>query len=200
MRLKYTYWYFTKALSPHQCEEIINIASKQPYRPGAIEGSVVAGKTEVNPIYRQVSITTLSDPKIYNLLNPFIHRANKNAGWDFQWDWNEASQFTIYNKGDHYQWHNDQIEPIKDPRKTLHNKIRKLSLSLQLSDSSQYEGGDFQFRWLLDKLAKVKTVTVKKKERGSIIIFPSFVFHRITPIKKGTRLALVNWSLGERFK
>jgi len=196
MKLKYNYWYFTKAISPAQCQRIIKTATKMPYTTGTIEGNPEADKPEIDPKYRKVKITSISDPEIYSLLNPFIHGANKSAGWNFQWDWNETSQFAMYNKSDHYEWHHDEAEPFK----IYNNKVRKLSLSLQLTDPSRYEGGDMQFRWL-DAHGEPTTETVKKsKDRGTIIIFPSFVFHRITPIKKGTRLALINWSLGEKFK
>jgi len=168
-----------------------------PYEKGTIEGSAEEDKTEIDTKYRKVKIASISDPEIYNLLNPFIHGANKSAGWNFQWDWNETSQFAIYKKGDHYQWHNDQLAPRKH---FYNNKIRKLSLSLQLTDPSRYEGGDLQFKWLNGK-AELEIATPKKiKDRGTIIIFPSFVFHKITPITKGIRHALVNWSLGEKFK
>ena len=190
--LKYRYWYFTKALSPEKCQEIIKAASTKTQHLG----------TTYRPRKhsRKSTVAWVADPKIYNLLNPFIHSANKNAGWNFQWDWNESSQFTIYNKGDHYGWHIDTQPPNPSSNQNFKNKIRKLSLTLQLTDPSQYEGGDFQFKWL-DKDAKVKIVTVKDaRDLGTIIIFPSFIFHRITPITRGTRQSLVNWSVGKVFK
>ena len=189
--LKYKYWYFTKAINPKTCQEIIKAASTKVQRPGTTYLPLKHG--------RKSTIAWITDPKIYNLLNPFIHRANKNAGWNFQWDWNEPSQFTVYNKGDYYGWHIDTKPPKPSPNKNFNNKIRKLSLTLQLTDPSQYEGGNFQFKWLEDD-AKIKTTTVNgARDLGTIIIFPSFLFHRVTPITKGTRQSLVNWSLGEVF-
>jgi PKHD-type hydroxylase len=192
--LKHHYWYFTKAVTPEKCQDIIQAASKKTPRAGTTRKPQSAQG-------RQSTISWIADPKIYELLNPFIHKANKNAGWNFQWSWNETSQFTVYNKGDFYQWHMDSSAPMSSPvNHPYHNKIRKLSLTLQLTDPSQYKGGDFQFRWL-NSDAQRETVTVKDaKDLGTIIIFPSFLFHRVTRITKGARRSLVNWSLGDSFK
>ena len=196
--LKHKYWGFVKAISPQQCQDIIKVASTKIQQPGTIAG---VDQLNIVKLGRKSKIAWIGEQWIYNLLNPFIHTANRNAGWNFQWDWNETSQFTIYGKGDYYGWHIDQsVIPKKDKNKNFNGKIRKLSLTLQLTDSSQYEGGNFQFRWL-GKDAKIKTETVKKvRDLGTLIIFPSFMFHRITPITKGRRQSLVNWSLGKLFE
>ena len=36
--------------------------------------------------------------------------------------------------------------------------------------------------------------------KGSIVIFPSYIWHRVSPVTKGTRLSLVQWNLGPGFK
>ena len=51
-----------------------------------------------------------------------------------------------------------------------------------------------------DKKDFVKITTVDDaKDIGTIIIFPSFIFHRVLPITKGKRESLVNWSIGKPF-
>ena len=74
-----------------------------------------------------------------------------------------------------------------------HGKPRKLSLSVQLTDPSQYEGCDLQFQ-VSDK------VGVAPRKRGTVIAFPSFFLHRVTPIISGTRKALVAWATGPEFR
>ena len=98
----------------------------------------------------------------------------------------EHLQYTIYHgsEGGHYDWHVDQ-----GPLRTR----RKLSISVQLSDPSQYEGCDLQF------YAGNKTETAPR-ERGTVIAFPSYVLHRVTPCTKGTRKAIVAWTTGPQFK
>ena len=190
---EHNYWYFIKAINPQKCQEIIECASEKIHKAGTTDDSN-------DQDYRKSTVAWISDSKIYDLLNPFIHAANNNSEWNFQWDWNEPCQFTIYNKGDYYQWHNDIIPRIASSNKNLSNKIRKLSLTLHLTNPSEYEGGDFQFRWL-SKKGRLKTTTVKNlKDIGTIIVFPSFMLHRVTPVTRGIRQSLVNWSLGKDFE
>jgi PKHD-type hydroxylase len=71
----------------------------------------------------------------------------------------------------------------------------KLSVSLQLSDESEYEGGELQFL-----NTGQNSMYTAPKERGTIIIFDSRVKHRVRPIKKGARKSLVAWMVGPRWK
>ena len=151
---------------------------------------------------RDCKVAWINDKWIYDIINPFIHRANKEAGWNFQWDWNEPSQFTIYEKGQHYGWHADQgAGVIKHKSNNINGKIRKLSLTLQLTNKEEYEGGDFQFMWIQDnKKGLLNTITVDDaKKIGTVIVFPSFIHHQVLPITKGKRESLVNWSIGNAF-
>ena len=70
---------------------------------------------------------------------------------------------------------------------------RKLSFTVQLSDSNDYEGGDLQFGPVIESKPEIK-------KKGNITIFPSYVWHRVTPITKGDRYALVGWIHGPTFK
>ena len=82
----------------------------------------------------------------------------------------------------------------------FNKKIRKLSLTCNLSDPKDYSGGElqFQFRNSSDP-TKIDTCS-GLLPRGSIIVFPSHVWHRVTTVTKGTRYSLVMWSLGYPFK
>ena len=89
--------------------------------------------------------------------------------------------------------------PSHDPEgKYRKGKVRKLSVTCQLSDPNDYEGGNLE----LGELSEDMTLKIYKaeKQKGSITVFPSFVYHRITPITKGTRYSLVVWNLGVPFK
>ena len=195
MMLKHNYYYFKKALSSKICQKILKAGRKKIIE----EATTFKG---MNKVKRNCKIAWIEDAWIYDILNPFIHTANRKAGWNFQWDWNEPSQFTIYDKGQYYGWHADQfISPLKHKSKNIDGKTRKLSLTLQLTDKTKYKGGDFQFKWIQDKKDLVDVITVDDaKELGTIIIFPSFIWHRVQPITKGKRESLVNWSIGYPFK
>ena len=99
-------------------------------------------------------------------------------------------QFARYNVGDFYNFHQDAgHNPIDYEEET-----RKLSMTVQLSDPDSYEGGEFCFYngGLEDD--------VMMQEQGSIIIFDSRMWHRVSPVTKGVRYSLVSWSLGPAFK
>ena len=196
MILKYNYWYFKKAVPIKTCEKILKAGRKK------IKGKAGVGPgAKINPLVRDCKTAWIDEKWIYNIINPFIHIANKNAGWNFEWDWNEKLQFTIYQKGEHYSWHSDQNSNLyKEKNKHFNGKIRKLSLTLQLTDKKKYEGGDFQFKWIKDKKDLVEVVTVDDaKDIGTIIVFPSFIYHQVSPVTKGKRESLVNWSIGKPF-
>jgi PKHD-type hydroxylase len=98
----------------------------------------------------------------------------------------EDMQFTIYEETEsHYTWHMDMGDNSKAPR--------KISMVLQLSDPSEYEGGELQ---ILDK-AEPETIN---KQKGLITLFPSYTLHRVTPVTKGVRYSLVVWVCGPALK
>jgi PKHD-type hydroxylase len=70
---------------------------------------------------------------------------------------------------------------------------RKLSLTVQLSDPAHYEGGVLQF------MLNQKIVDAPK-ERGTVIVFPSFMMHRVTPVERGVRRSLVGWVSGHPYR
>ena len=96
----------------------------------------------------------------------------------------EGLQLTNYDDADEgmYTWHQDYAALVS----------RKLTLVVQLSDPSEYEGGDLQI-----STGPVHTV---KKQRGFITAFPSWALHQVTPVTKGTRQSLVAWISGPDFK
>ena len=66
---------------------------------------------------------------------------------------------------------------------------RKLSITFQMSDAAEYEGGDLEF----NASGRIETAPKKK---GQLILFPSYCLHRVAPVTKGTRRALVAWVVG----
>lgn len=71
--------------------------------------------------------------------------------------------------------------------------IRKLSISIQLTDPKEYEGGELL-------LYGSEKPTVMDKEQGTLIIFPSYVLHEVKPVTKGERNSLVCWITGKPFR
>lgn len=211
MNLQNYYYYFQSALTPRFCDELLKYGKSQQEQL-ALTGGQTNKVNQGKPLdekdildlkkKRDSNIVWLSDRWIYKEIQPFIHQANRLAGWNFDWSFSEACQFTKYGPGQHYGAHCDSWEaPYDNPSNPdTHGKIRKLSVTCSLSDPSEYEGGEleFQFRNQDDPTPKKKCVEILP--RGSICVFPSFVWHEVKPVTKGIRYSLVIWSLGYPFR
>jgi len=215
MRLSNYYYYFQNALSSKFCDEVIAYGKKHQEQI-ALTGNIQKGhrdlkekplsKKETTDLKkkRNSNIVWMNDRWIYDQIQPYIHQANKAAGWNFDWDWSESCQFTKYGKGQYYDWHQDGWEGSYNTPGNLntHGKVRKLSVTCSLSDPKDYKGGELEFNFCNPE-KKEKENIKKCKEilpRGSIVVFPSFVWHRVCPVLKGTRYSLVIWNLGYPYK
>ena len=145
----------------------------------------------VNKSYRDSRITWL--PKnddwmwLYNKVGMYAKRAN-DAMWDFDISFmNEQIQYTEYDESyqGKYDWHLDFGSGA--------SSLRKLSVVIQISDPADYEGGDLQFY-------TSKSISTVCKDKGTVICFPSYFRHRVTPVTKGKRRSLVLWVSGRPFK
>jgi len=208
MNLQNYFWYFKKAIPDHICDDIIKygLQTKEQMAVTGNYGDKKLNKREIKDLKkkRDSNIVWLSENWIYKELHPYIRQANTNAGWNFQWDYSEACQFTKYNKGQYYDWHCDgwggSYNKPNDPQS--HGKIRKLSVTLSLSDNKDYKGGELEFDMRNKDPDKKRNTMICKQIRpkGSMVVFPSFVWHRVRPITKGSRYSLVIWNLGWPFK
>ena len=99
-------------------------------------------------------------------------------------------QLGKYKAGDFYTEHMDC--------NLLNNASqRKLSVTVQLSHSKEYKGGEFEVMYIM------RGKTIKKKikgQKGSVFIFPSWMEHRVKPVTKGTRYSVVQWFAGPPWK
>ena len=140
----------------------------------------------------------------------YIQRANReNFLYDLRNIDGESMQFTRYEAGQFYGWHNDaglatQYKPVsvgnrseglgKDFMNENIEIIRKLSFTLQLSDPDDYEGGNVQF---LDESGKSYFAP---RQRGCLVLFDSRTSHRVLKVTKGIRKSIVGWTVGPRWK
>ena len=208
MNLANSYYYFTSLIPSRICDDIVKygLQIKEQMAVTGGFGNQKLNRQQVKDLKkkRDSNIVWLAENWIYKEIHPYIREANINAGWNFQWDFSEACQFTKYNKGQYYDWHCDSWEHTynkpNDPN--THGKIRKLSVTLSLSDEKDYKGGELEFD-LRNKDPDKKRNTMICKEirpKGSMVVFPSFLWHRVRPITKGSRYSLVIWNLGWPFK
>ena len=208
MNLTNHYYYFTSAIPERICDDIVRYGKQLENQLGTtgVYGDVKKlNQSQIKDLKkkRDSDIVWMSDRWIYNEIQPYVKAANERAGWNFQWDWSEAMQFTKYTKGQYYDWHCDGWDqPYNYPNEPTHGKIRKLSVTLTLSSPKDYKGGELEFDFRNqdpDKKPNIK----KCKEilpKGSLVVFPGFVWHRVCPVKKGSRYSLVIWNLGWPYK
>ena len=205
MNLKYYYWYFKAAIPERICDDIVRYGKEQK-KETALTGD--AGKDitkiELKNIQkkRKSDVVWMHDRWIYKEIQPYIHQANASADWNFDWDWSESCQFTEYKKGQFYDWHCDtHPEPyINHENSNTHGKQRKLSVTVSLTDPDEYEGGDLEFDFRNTDEGSQPSICDEIRKKGSVIVFPSFVWHRVKPVTKGTRHSLVCWNLGYPFR
>ena len=177
--------YFSKdfAISPEQCDELIARYDSLGY----VEGTIAGVKEEHirSTLVHWVDSVDLINRALYG----FILEANtKFFGYDI--NTYEPVQFTKYEVGDMYIWHKDSYSEDQ----IQENNQRKLSASLILSDPKDYEGGVLEF------FDGINDPIRPPQNKGTIVIFNSSDWHRITEITKGVRYSFVIWTTGARFK
>ena len=208
MNLKNYFWYFSGALTHRFCDHLIeyakdkkeNIAKTGAYNQDGLSKKQIKDLKKK----RDSNVVWVDDDWVFREILPYVRRANENAGWNFEWDRSESCQFTKYAPGQFYDWHCDSWEePYNNPKDTkTHGKIRKLSVTCSLSNPEDYDGGELQFNLNTPERNKKQNLVTCNQitSRGSIVVFPSFVQHRVVPVTRGTRYSLVIWNLGDPFK
>ncbi len=166
-------------LTPEECDEIIRISQLVP------EENAVAGYPDVRPTDRSSRLHWLYPSEEHKWIYDKMDAAVQSANAAYQFDllgFMSGIQFTKYHTGDFYDWHLDIG--------AAGYSTRKLSLTVQLTDPAEYDGGDLEFMFAKG---------FQCRERGSITVFPSYLPHRVTPVTRGTRMCLVTWVDGPAF-
>ena len=210
MNLENYFYYFKSAVPEHICDDIVRYGKSIQDEMAVTGGYGDPKRLDKNQLKdlkkkRNSDIVWMSDKWIYNEIHPFVRSANVQAGWNFEWDFSESCQFTKYTKGQFYDWHCDSWnKPYirENSNAPDHGKIRKLSVTVTLSDPKDYKGGELEFDFRQNDPDKPNK-KIKCKEilpKGSLVVFPSFVWHRVCPVTKGERNSLVIWNLGYPFR
>ncbi|MBD1146406.1 2OG-Fe(II) oxygenase [Pelagibacterales bacterium SAG-MED28] len=187
--------------TPEQCDHIIRIGQSEDQAAAKIG---TATQTEKNLDPTKIKDTGVNDSKkrittiswlpfnrpdtilMYKKIDTLVRNINCNH---FGFDGiqiTEQAQYTEYPTGAFYEWHTDNDTDMR-----LQPPVRKISMTLLLSDEKDFEGGDLE---MIDDAKR------PKMKRGHAIFFASFVRHRVTPVTKGNRKSLVMWFGGPPFK
>ena len=173
--------------SPKQCQMVIDKGMSLKKE----EAKVGMGKLE-GGLDSKKRITTISwipfkdMPEMYKDIEATMLKANNNHFGFEGMQLTEPAQFTHYLEGGFYDWHMDN-----DVQGKHQQPVRKISMTLLLSDPSTFEGGE------LEIMSKGKTAKLKQ---GQAIFFASWLQHRVKPVTQGERKSLVMWFGGPSFK
>lgn len=170
-------------LSPGECEAARRLFPPFPPHQAAVNASPV--DAHVAPTVRRGRAVFLSvEPRskeaeaLCERLSAQIRSVNDRL-YKFDLAEHEDPQLAEYTVGDHYDWHLD-LGPGRA-------RLRKLSASVQLSPADGYDGGELEIRG----------AGAVDRAEGTLIIFPSFLLHRVAPVTRGVRYSLVAWASGE---
>lgn len=194
------YW-FKSALTQEEVTKIINMASELPIERATTIGSN-GEEVEANDPNGVRSSMVKWIPQdgnwnwLYNKMLAWAKEANDTV-WKFDLiSAPENIQYTEYyaHENGHYDWHQD-IGPGALPSR------RKVSITVQLSDSDEYVGGDLQITsGGTDSETGGLSASTCPRGRGVAVLFPSYMMHRVSPVKEGTRRSLVLWVGGAHYK
>jgi PKHD-type hydroxylase len=158
------------------------------------QASIIGGDDPTSIRVSSVKFHTRTEDNywIFDRFNTALTEANDQF-YGFDLNGYDAFQYTEYyaEQNGNYNWHIDMILGRSYlPQDMI--QPRKLSMSFLLNDD--FEGGEFQIAQGGEDTAETVQLT-----KGQMVIFPSFITHRVTPVTKGTRKSLVIWVRGPKF-
>ena len=161
-----------------QLDWITNYCNNMDLQPGAT--------LEYYENYRKSSVSTIENGPdvawLFHAVGDIAHKLNSKY-YRFNLSVLDTIEYVVY-KGEEdgrYDWHHDYNEGL--------SPSRKLTMVIQLSDPSEYEGGQLEL---------FENIQIPK-QKGLVAMFPSFAYHRVTPVLSGTRKVLVAWIWGPPF-
>ena len=199
MNTKFNYFCYENAVPHHICDKIISLINNSKKNLGVIGGTSNDDRKGVNKKIRKSHVAFDDAWWVYRWTHPYIRKGNEDGGWNFEWDQSEPFQLTEYRPGEFYKWHTDQFHiPFGEKESSsVRGKIRKLSAVINISDPKDYTGGELEFDF---RDGSPPLICKEIKPRGSIVVFPGFVYHRVKPVVEGTRYSLVCWAQGNAWR
>jgi PKHD-type hydroxylase len=177
-------------LTDQDVQSIIDESETYPSQDAYV-GSEKNSKVDIaNSDIRRSTISWVNSSRIGSMVWDYAVQANRRA-FGFDISCVGDIQYTKYSSDNigKYNWHHDTFWADPTPYQ------RKLSMVIQLSDPSEYEGGEFEYdpQYILPDKDDLK-------KKGTVFVFPSYIPHRVTEVTKGERKSLVSWIEGPRFR
>jgi PKHD-type hydroxylase len=180
-----SFWKWDNVLSPQFCKTALDSVNWENTEEGSV---LYEGDFIVDEKYRATDVVWQNYMQPLGCIaTTYMGAANSAAGWNYDINWQENTQIGRYkseNTG-HYDWHQDTFMPENGVQ-------RKLTCVILLNDPSEFEGGELQLK--VDGGSNLLTSV------GSIIVFPSFIEHKVAPVIKGVRYTAVTWAHGPAFR
>ena len=179
------YYFFPKPFTDEEIAQIIAYGDSLPKQRALVGGA----EKSVESDYRKSEIAWIDQTQeaswIYDKITPLVQEANYQM-WNYDlWGYQDSIQYTTYyDQGGHYDWHSDVGPNMSN---------RKLSCVIQLSEPDEYEGGELQ-------LLRGRMQENMPKGKGCVVVFPSYLLHRVSPVTKGKRISMVIWVGGGHYK
>ncbi len=188
------YYWFKNGLSEAEVNQVISLASELPEAERATTiGSEDGGSTRSSMV-KWIPQTDEWDWLYKRMMN--LSKEANNELWKFDLKTAlESIQYTEYyaSENGHYDWHQD-IGPGDLPSK------RKVSITIQLSESEEYEGGELMICTGSNGTGQLDNNMICQRGKGVAVLFPSYMMHRVSPVTKGVRKSLVLWVGGSHYR
>ena len=175
------YYKWDGVISSKECEKIITEYKDSEFLIG------IANTTVRTDVRRALIHWVDEESMLTRMVMSFMTEANGKF-FGYRMNGSEAVQFGKYGEGGKYDWHADTHDASEQT-------MRKLSTIVQLSNPDDYEGGEFQF---FNGVGEPEDLKIQSQ--GSVIVFDSRDWHRLTPITSGVRYSLAQWSQGPKFQ
>lgn len=187
------YYWFKSGLSHEEVDKVIKLASEIKEERASTIGHDDGAST------RSSMVKWIPQTKEWEWLYQKMMDQAKEANtelWDFDlYSSIENIQYTEYyaSENGHYDWHQD-IGPGELPSR------RKISITIQLSTSEEYEGGELLICKGSNGEGQLDANVQCPRGKGVSVLFPSYMMHRVSPVTKGVRKSLVLWVGGAHYR
>ena len=172
---------YKKSFTPEQCEKIKHLQS-------GIDVPVpiyLSDQTKYNPLLHPNTTGFYLNEEtkwIFDRLHQIVQNANERF-FNFEINGFADMRLNNYNSNHSFDWHTDLG--------SNQTSTRKISIVVLLSDKKDYKGGNLQWKGSTDEV---------DQEQGTILLFPPYMFHQVTPVTEGNRYTLVCWAVGPHFR
>ena len=176
-----SYTMFPMVFNKKECEDLVSYVKQE-----ILIQPAMVGQGEVRENVRKSNVafvppTNFMTPYYQKISDCILNMNRQFYNYDL-FGFAEHLQFAEYNApGGHFAAHIDSGYGFG---------VRKLSVTIQLSDPNDYDGGD------LEIIENSEFPTVMPKDQGTMIVFPSYMLHRVLPVTRGTRHSIVGWVSG----